>query len=94
MLALAPIPLGLLLDPLQLFNIAIGGETKYPAPLIVFQVFTMLCCITGGIGMCGGFQKDKLGARIGGVAIGLVLWLLDAGIVLFIGCCIGLSKIH
>jgi hypothetical protein len=93
LLALLPIPMGLLAGPLRLFDIAQGDKSVNSAPLIVFQIFTMICCITGGIGMCGGFKQGKWKARVGGVAVGLILWAVEASVVLFIGCCIGLSKI-
>jgi hypothetical protein len=93
LLALLPIPMGLLANPLRLYDIAQGDKTVSSSPLIVFKVFTIICCVTGGIGMCGGFKQGNWIGRISGLVVGLVLWVLDASIVLFIGCCLGLSKI-
>jgi hypothetical protein len=83
--------MGLLVGPLRLFDVAQGDKSADPAPLIVFHIFTLLCCVTGGIGMCGGFKQGKWKARVGGVAVGLILWVFEVSIVLFIGCCLGLS---
>jgi hypothetical protein len=94
LLALLPIPMGLLADPLRLFDIAQGDKTVSSSPLIVLNVFTVICCVTGGIGMCGGFKKGNWMGLISGLVVGLIFWPVVASVVLFIGCCIGLSHVH
>ena len=94
LLALAPMPIGLLLDPLRLFNVAQGNKSIDSSLLVTFNVLTLLCSIIGAIGICGGFKKGKWIARVVGVAIGLVLWAVEVFSILFIGCCQGFSQIH
>lgn len=86
-------PIGFSLGPLRLFDITQGNRSAGAGPLIFFNVFTIICCVTGAIGMCGGFKKGKWKARVGGVIFGLILWIVEESIILFIGCCQGFSHI-
>jgi len=96
-LALAPIPFGLLLGPVRLADASFASlsQSGHPKGLfIAYDVFTLICCVAGGIGMCGGFKKGAWKGRMGGVMIGVILWVVEASIVLFVGCCKGLSEMH
>src|ERR1700722_9238450 len=91
-LALVPIPIGLLLDPLSLLNYSLNNKSG--GQFIVFNVFALICCCAGQIGICGGFKKGEWKALIVGVMTGLILWVVEGSIIFFIGCCKGLSQIH
>lgn len=93
-LAMLPVPIGLLSGPLRLFDIAQGDKSVNSSPLVGFIVLTLIFCVTGGIGMCGGFNEGKWKARIAGVAVGLAMCTVEASIVLLAGCCQGLSHVH
>jgi hypothetical protein len=92
-LALAPIPIGFFFDPTQLFDFLQGKTSVNSGPLIAFNAFALICCMAGAIGMCGGYEKGKWGPRLLGVCLGVFLWLVEAFIISFIGCCQGLSHI-
>jgi len=44
--------------------------------------------------MCGGFKNGKWKGRLGGIGIGLVLWVVEVSVIFSIGCCKGLGQMH
>lgn len=92
LLALVPIPIGLLLDPVHIFDAVQGSKSN--GSFIAFNIVTLICCGIGGIGMCGGFKKGGWKGRLGGVVIGLILWAVEGYCIAFIGCCKGLVQMH
>jgi hypothetical protein len=87
--ALIPIPLQLL--------VAMADSSGAGMPSIVtvmMFIIGFVCCLFGGIGICGGFE-DKARARsiVAGVGLGLVLGVLNLFVAGFIGCCTDFSHI-
>jgi hypothetical protein len=93
LLALAPMPIGFLFGPAQLLNYAQGHRTGGSSPTYIFVTLTLVLCILGAVGMFGGFEKGNWGARVGGVIVGVILCGLELSLIIFIGCCAGLSQL-
>ena len=93
-LALSPTPVAMLTGTagvcVQVYNSFQNGQ-PLSIGAIAFGVFTLVCCLLGGIGLCGGFDVRRLGPVAGGILIGLTLALVDFFVAVFIGCCMGLS---
>ena len=86
---LAPIPIGLLMGPGNIFT-TFGTGTKNL--LVGFVVLTSILGVAAGIGLSG--PKNK--RMVLRVALGLFLavWIVsfDLSVVFFVGCCSAFSK--
>src|ERR1043165_3471353 len=88
-IGLAPIPFGLLIGPLNIFN-AFQGRV---APLgRFFGIVTVVCAVICGIGQAGGFRTGNASHILVGIIFGgLFMAVFDLGVILCAGCCSGFS---
>lgn len=94
LLGILPVPIGLLIGPIKLFNSAQGSNHSL---FVRYAVLTAVFSVIGGIGLCGGFTSREIGNRVVGVLGGIILGFAITGInlsaVFFVGCAAGLSGI-
>src|SRR5690349_765766 len=85
LIALGPVPVGLLIGTSKAVLKSSGG----PSVLFVMAIAALFCCVIGSIGMLGGYDEDpKRNARIGGITLGIVLFIVEVIISFFLGCVI------
>jgi hypothetical protein len=78
LIALGPIPIGLLI-----FTSSRGGNVS-GSGLMAMAFFTLICSIIGAIGLCGGYDKgNQTKSLIGGIALGIVIFVVDILITFF-----------
>jgi len=92
LLGIAPIPVGLLIGSVNLFDSFQSGDRR--AAFMSFAILTTLFGLASGIGSSGGFKTRRFKAIAIGVFFGIWITLFDMLVVVFIGCCSGLSQIH
>lgn len=84
LIALGPIPLGIIVFAA---NIKDASYSLYLSPFVGILAFA--CCIYGAVGMCGGYGgKPGPMPWINGIVLGIVLFVVEALIVLFVGCAV------
>ncbi len=90
LIALGPFPAGLLFFTSRGF---LGGQWYLETTAVVISVsLTFLCCLIGSIGICGGFERrERPFALLGGVVLGIVLFLAELIALLYFGCAIAMS---
>jgi hypothetical protein len=90
LIALGPFPAGLLFFTSRGF---LEGQWYLETSAVVITVtLTFLCCLFGSIGMCGGFdRRDRPFVLLGGVALGIVLFLAELIALVYFGCTIAMS---
>ena len=87
LIALGPIPVGLLVFTFTAFSKSNSGQNDLVSELVTVLVFTLICSVIGSIGLCGGFDEgSRPTAWFGGIALGIVLFVVDALIIFFVGC--------
>ena len=91
LLEIAPIPIGLLIGGMRIFDSAQNGSK---ALFVAFGVLTLLCSVVGGVGQFGGFKKKSFRHIALGIIAGLGIAVFDVFVVLFIGCCSSIGNIH
>jgi hypothetical protein len=89
LLALGPIPIGLLIFTSNIFLKANPGQNGLMSELVMMGIFTFFCSLIGSIGLCGGFDGgDRPKAWIGGIALGIILFIVEVFLIFFVGCAI------
>ncbi len=65
-----------------------GFQTRFSRNMVFFLgILSFVCCLYSAIGMCGGYDgKRRPMAWINGIIIGIALFVVEASIVLFVGC--------
>ena len=91
LLLIIPIPIGLFINTFRILNGGAKHDDK--VSFIIFSILATIICVMAGIGVCGGFEKGKWQARIGGFALGLLFAVIDIFLSVFIGCCAEMSKL-
>jgi hypothetical protein len=87
---LAPIPIGLLLGPANIFH----SSEKRGALFILYFVIGGLCSFICGIGQANGFQSKRAGDITRGLLAGAVLAFVNLFVVFSAGCCSAFGEIH
>jgi hypothetical protein len=88
-IALGPIPVGLLIFTSKSFLKSNSGQDGLASELVMMCAFTLICALIGSIGLCGGFDEgSRPKAWIGGIALGIVLFIVDILTTFFFGCAI------
>jgi len=89
LIALGPMPIVLLIFTSQVFLHSDLNGPQTARLAIFLGILTLLCCAIGSIGMCGGFGKGyRPTAWIGGIALGIVLFVVEVIMMFFLGCAI------
>ena len=83
-LAIAPIPVGLLLS---IHNLILRQNV-----VIAYLAFTLFCSLLGGISIFGGFKGRSWKIIVCGILVGLFFSQFDAMVVGFVGCCTSFGK--
>lgn len=91
LLGLAPLPIGLLIGPIQFFNAIQNSQNK--SLLVTYTAITGVFTFASGIGQTGGFKTRKVTDIAGGIMLGLGLGGLNLLVVFFAGCCSAFSRI-
>lgn len=88
LLALAPIPVALALTVVTFLSSGSNGDAL-TSLLGLVGTAAFVCCVIGAIGMCGGFDGGGRSlAVIGGIVLGIILFVAEAIITLGLGCAI------
>lgn len=94
LLGIVPIPVGLLIGPINIFNSAQGPNKSL---FVRYAVATGILSLICGIGLCGGFRSRRMANIVVGVAGGIVLGAAITGLnllaVFFMGCASAFSHI-
>jgi hypothetical protein len=89
LIALGPIPVGLLIFTAKAFLKSNPGQNGLASELVMMGFFTFICSLIGSIGLCGGFgQSSGPKAWLGGIVLGIALFIVDVLIIFFVGCAI------
>jgi hypothetical protein len=87
LIALGPIPVGLIFFTSKAFVDSSHGQDALKSDLVMMGIFTLICTLTGSIGLCGGFDGgNQPKAWIGGIALGIIMFVVDVFITFFVGC--------
>lgn len=94
-LGIVPIPIGLLIGPIQLFN---SAQTSNNSLFVRYAVLTAVLSVIGGIGLCRGLTSRKTGSTsvvvvLGGIILGFAITGVILIVVFFVGCAASLSGI-
>jgi len=82
LISLAPIPVGLLGVPFPSLQSSNAGFA-----LKLLGLLSFAACVYGSIGMCGGYDaKSRPSSWFTGIVLGIVLFVVEGFIVLFVGC--------
>jgi hypothetical protein len=84
LIGLAPIPIGLLIGPLKIFDSFQSGHRLFAVTYIVIAAVCGMLC---GIGQADGFKTKKISRVLTGCLAGILIGIFDFGIVFFAGCC-------
>lgn len=86
-IALGPIPLGLLVFTMATVFKFSSDPLGAQMALILMGLVTLGCSMIGSLGLSGSFEKDSRPvAWIGGIALGLILFVVNVFIIFFTGC--------
>ena len=93
-LGIVPIPIGLLIGPINIFN---SGQGPNKSLFLHYGIMTAVLSLVSGIGLCGGFRRREMGRIIVGMVGGIILGFAITGInlfaVFFVGCASAFSHI-
>jgi hypothetical protein len=90
LLGIVPIPIGLLIGPVNIFN-SIQGSNK--SSFEGYAVITAILGLASGIGVAGGFRSRKIVNIVGGIFTGLLMAGFSVFVVFFVGCSVAFSHI-
>jgi hypothetical protein len=94
LLGIVPIPIGLIIGPINIFD-SIQGSNKslFECYAVVTAILSLIC----GIGQCGGLRNremaNKVVAIVAGVLVGFALTGINLFVVFFVGCASAFSHI-
>src|SRR5580692_4343089 len=84
LIALAPMPIGVFMFVAKALE---SSYSRIALPLV--GILSLVCCIYGTVGMFGGYHgKPGPMPWINGILLGIVLFVVEALIVLFVGCAV------
>ena len=88
-IALGPIPLGLLVFTMATVFKFSSDPLGTQMTLILMGLVTLVCSMIGSLGLSGSFEKNSRPvAWIGGIVLGLILFVANVFIIFFAGCAI------
>lgn len=91
LLEIAPIPLGLLIGSMRVFDSIQNGSKGL---FVFFVILTLLCSVVGAFGQFGGFKKRSARNIALGIFAGICIAVFDVFVVFFVGCCSAIGNIH
>lgn len=91
LVAIIPIPIGLLMDPNAVLEAYKRGQ---PASLLMFTILSLPCVLIAGIGQSGGIASKGWTRVAAGIFAGLWMGVFDVCVIYFVGCCSAISRIH
>jgi hypothetical protein len=84
LLGLAPIPIGLLIGPQEIFN---QLQRTLHGVAVFYFLITAVCGLTCGLIQSGGLENKKLSSIFLGVLTGILIAVFNIFVVFFTGCC-------
>jgi hypothetical protein len=87
---LAPIPVGLLMGPENIFT---SAQNKNNSLWLLYAVIAIVCSVACGIGQAGGFVTKKPSQIVGGILAGIFIASFNCFVVFFAGCCSSFKNI-
>ena len=94
LLGIVPVPIGLLIGPINVFNSVQGPNRSL---LVRYTVVTAILSLICGIGLCAGFRSRKMENQavriLAGVLVGFAIAGINLFVVFFVGCASAFSHI-